>query len=190
MGLGGVDVPADVGKDDLRSKRTEKALNDAMSALLGRRNFRKITVSDICEESLISRATFYSHFPDKYSFLKWWMMTVWPESLVNKEDTYEVKEQKVNEFISKNKAIIKNVLKDADSWTIDVVFDVLHKILHVTTEKSIDGLPNPKYIVQSNFYLGGVIYYILWQVENDFPQDVTFMNAHVFEAIRLFHEWN
>lgn len=183
-------MPDDVGKGDLRSKRTEKALNDAMSALLGRRNFRKITVSDICEESLISRATFYAHFSDKYSFLTWWMTIAWPDNFINMDDIYNVNEQKVNQFFDENKTLLKNLFKDADRWTMNALFDVLHNILHLTTNKTIDGLPNPKYIVQSNFYLGGMIYYMMWQVENDFPQNVTMMNSYVFEAIKKFQEWD
>jgi len=45
---------------------------NAVLKLLNRRNFEKITVNDICEEALVSRATFYAHFNDKYDLFKYW----------------------------------------------------------------------------------------------------------------------
>ncbi|MDR1061036.1 MAG: TetR/AcrR family transcriptional regulator, partial [Clostridiales bacterium] len=49
-------------KEDLRIVKTQKAITDAMSSLLERRAFGKITVYDICNEAMVSRAAFYFHF--------------------------------------------------------------------------------------------------------------------------------
>lgn len=57
------------GKTDLRVQKTERALTDALSTLLKEKPIEKITVSDLCGEAMIRRATFYSHFRDKYDFL-------------------------------------------------------------------------------------------------------------------------
>lgn len=183
-------MPTTDDKRDLRVEKTEKLLVSAMDSLIKRHNFKRISVMDICGEALISRASFYAHFSDKYDFLKWWMISTWPDNIVNKEDAYEVKERKVNQFINEHKPQIKNLFLDADNWTFDVIFDVLHSILHVTTEKMLDGLINPKYIVLSNFYIGGMIHYIVWQVKNDFPENVATMNVHLYEAIRTFQGWH
>lgn len=183
-------MPDNMENKDLRRRKTEKTLNAAMLSLLEKRNFRKITVGDICNEALISRATFYAHFADKYDFLKRWIINAWPDNINNSHDTYEVKEQKINQFINENKTLIKNVFVDADNWTIDALFDALCFILRLTTDKTIDEKPNPKYIIHSNFYIGGMVQYIMWQVKNDFPQNVTMFNNYLYKIIKSFQEWS
>lgn len=68
-------MPA-VNEADPRVKRTRKLLQEALLALLAEKNFDAITVQDIAERSTINRATFYSHFEDKYAlfacFLREW----------------------------------------------------------------------------------------------------------------------
>lgn len=56
-------------KVDLRVLKTEQALVDAMQRLLEETPIEAITVSDLCDEAMIRRATFYKHFKDKYDFL-------------------------------------------------------------------------------------------------------------------------
>jgi AcrR family transcriptional regulator len=59
-------MPAVNGADP-RVKRTRKLLQDALMALLAEKSFDAITVQDIAERSTINRATFYTHFVDKYA---------------------------------------------------------------------------------------------------------------------------
>jgi AcrR family transcriptional regulator len=58
-------MPA-VNEADPRVKRTRKLLQDALLELLAEKSFDTITVQDIAERSTINRATFYTHFVDKY----------------------------------------------------------------------------------------------------------------------------
>lgn len=51
---------------DPRVKRTRKLLQATFVELLAEKSFDAITVQDIAERSTINRATFYSHFIDKY----------------------------------------------------------------------------------------------------------------------------
>src|SRR5947209_19986541 len=68
-------MPA-VNEADPRVKRTRKLLQDALMELLAEKSFDAITVQDIAERSTINRATFYTHFADKYqlfgSFMHEW----------------------------------------------------------------------------------------------------------------------
>src|SRR5258708_33619010 len=59
-------MPA-VNAADPRVKRTRKLLQDALLELLTEKSFDAITVQDIAERSTINRATFYTHFGDKYA---------------------------------------------------------------------------------------------------------------------------
>ncbi len=54
---------------DLRVRRTNKFLWEALMSLLAERDFESITVSDICERAMVHRTTFYKHYEDKYGLL-------------------------------------------------------------------------------------------------------------------------
>ncbi|MGJ7907875.1 TetR/AcrR family transcriptional regulator [Actinopolyspora sp. H202] len=51
--------------EDRRTKRTRRALSDALVALVLERGFTAITVEDVAEHADAARATFYSHFQGK-----------------------------------------------------------------------------------------------------------------------------
>lgn len=57
-------------KIDLRVKRTNKLITQAFIKLLGSKTFDKITINDISNEAMINRATFYSHFKDKFDLFE------------------------------------------------------------------------------------------------------------------------
>src|SRR5437899_1924018 len=55
---------------DLRVRRTRKLLSEALVALLAEQPFESITVRQICDRAMVHRATFYTHFTDKYQLLR------------------------------------------------------------------------------------------------------------------------
>ena len=57
-------------KSDLRVRKTYEALMRAFEDLLTGKTFDDITVNELCERAMIRRPTFYSHFEDKYDFLR------------------------------------------------------------------------------------------------------------------------
>jgi AcrR family transcriptional regulator len=54
---------------DLRVRRTNKFLWDALMSLMTERDFESISVSDICERAMVHRTTFYKHYEDKQGLL-------------------------------------------------------------------------------------------------------------------------
>ncbi len=56
-----------VNNSDLRVKKTQKVLKEAMRELIYQKPLEKISVIDICSLAMVNRATFYSHYEDKYS---------------------------------------------------------------------------------------------------------------------------
>ena len=54
---------------DLRIRRTQKFLQEAMIELITEKGFGAITVGDIAERAMINRATFYRHYQDKYDLV-------------------------------------------------------------------------------------------------------------------------
>jgi len=169
-------------KDDLKSKKTKNALNTSLLSLLGKYSFEKISVRNICEEALISRAAFYAHFTDKYDFLQYWLM-----NLVKKcpnQDQMDIHTSEViNKVVNEHKKTIRNLVLDARKETMDVLFDVILTTLNFDmTNEKIDA----KSIVISNFYAGGILFYLLWQVEHRFPQDITPVNEYLCTIMKYF----
>lgn len=56
-------------KLDPRIKRTRGLIEQAFQGLLAEKGFHAITVQDVTAKAGINRATFYSHFTDKYALL-------------------------------------------------------------------------------------------------------------------------
>ena len=55
---------------DPRVRRTRRMLQDALAKLLKEKDFDKISIGDIADESTLNRATFYDHYPDKFALLE------------------------------------------------------------------------------------------------------------------------
>ena len=56
--------------DNLRIRRTQKLLGDALVELIEERGFEALTVSEITERALVSRAAFYRNYQDKYDLVE------------------------------------------------------------------------------------------------------------------------
>ncbi|MBT1173047.1 TetR family transcriptional regulator [Bifidobacterium sp. MA2] len=54
---------------DLRVVRTYESLFGAFERLMAVKRLEDITVSELCDEAMVRRATFYSHFSDKSDFV-------------------------------------------------------------------------------------------------------------------------
>lgn len=57
-------------KIDPRIKRTRKLIMDSFIELAMKKDVKDITIKDITAEATVNRATFYSHFTDKYDLLE------------------------------------------------------------------------------------------------------------------------
>src|SRR5690349_24956206 len=55
---------------NLRVRRTQKLLCDALIELIEERGFESLTVSEITERALVSRAAFYRNYQDKYDLVE------------------------------------------------------------------------------------------------------------------------
>lgn len=58
-------------KHEMQSQATKQALVDSLKQLLTKKSFSKITVTEIVENCGYNRKTFYYHFEDIYSLLRW-----------------------------------------------------------------------------------------------------------------------
>lgn len=56
-------------RTDLRVRRTQMNLREALLDLIEEKGFDAVTVGDIAERAMVNRATFYRHYPDKYALV-------------------------------------------------------------------------------------------------------------------------
>jgi len=108
-------MPEKQKKMDLRVQKTRNALFAALPALLLHQRFSKITVHDLCEESLVSKTAFYAHFRDKYDLLGQWLgerqqsLQQFFEDLHNQEA-----EDTLSRLLKTHSTAIANLIEDAD----------------------------------------------------------------------------
>ncbi len=55
---------------DLRVRRTRKLLREALIELIKEQGFDKLTVGEIAQRAMVSRAAFYRHYLDKYDLVE------------------------------------------------------------------------------------------------------------------------
>lgn len=58
-----------MNSNDLRVMKTQSALMNSFLELLKTKNFKQITVQDLCDRAMVRRSTFYRHYNDKYDLL-------------------------------------------------------------------------------------------------------------------------
>ncbi len=56
-------------RTDLRVRRTQMVLREALIDLIEEKGFDAVTVGDIAERAMVYRATFYRHYQDKYALV-------------------------------------------------------------------------------------------------------------------------
>ena len=166
-------------KTDLRVIKTKKILFDSLLKLMKNKNFEKIKISDICEESLINRSTFYAHYEDKYELL----IDLFEEQkiallkkLENNENIIFSKEYMMEllniliDHIDENRETYSAILtNNRDGILIDFLIDAIERDVS-------DRLKNNNEIIDSNlpldiivkFYAGGLINIgIAWITRNE-----------------------
>jgi AcrR family transcriptional regulator len=65
------------GLEDVRAKRTDKLLQEALMELTVQKGFAAVTVSDLTKYAGINRATFYRHYEDKFDLVNHYARTVY-----------------------------------------------------------------------------------------------------------------
>lgn len=176
-------------KDDLRITKTYKALLDSMLVLLNQRNFNAITINDLCSEALISRATFYTHFNDKYDLLKYFLAEL-RKNIVKDVYNYEELAIEINGFVALNKKMIKNTFKEANNETLMIVQEFIADIIAISLKKSNKNDLTPNHIMLLNFCVGGVINHLTWIAENNFPTEITMMNEYLYKMLETLLIWD
>ncbi|MDR2357077.1 MAG: TetR/AcrR family transcriptional regulator [Oscillospiraceae bacterium] len=156
-----INMRGTTGSPDLRIVKTRGALAGALCDALARQKFSKITIFDICAAARVSRATFYTHFVDKYDLLKHLLAGFGDEfAKIIRLYGSDAAAEKICSFMCENTKFIVNLLKEPDREVIDLLTDFFadmfspyaNSMLGVSVEQA----------VASRFCAGGLINLMMW----------------------------
>ncbi len=153
-----------MNKKDLRVIKTKKILYTTLIDLMKEKKFEEIKVSDICDQALINRSTFYSHYTDKYELLADYISDLKKSLLLELEknkNTLNTKEYYLEmirlffNHMEENRGIyLSTVINNHNSIMMDIVYDVLvHDISASLKKEESSKIPRE---ILAKFYLGAV----------------------------------
>lgn len=163
-------------KEDLRIQKTKKSLRTALMSLLKEKEYKKITVMDICQEALINRMTFYKYYEDKNHLLEDSLET-FKNGLIKKVEnettlnsiqdvatySYRLLEIVINEILSNEDLLI--VFKQSKNFLIyTMITDIVKEFLSNFLNK-INKLKSLKYpipLISSFIASGSISLFVEW----------------------------
>jgi AcrR family transcriptional regulator len=179
-------MPGNFKKEDLRIIKTKKALETAFLSLLRRQQFAKITIFDICEEAMVSRAAFYTHFDDKYDLLKRCLGRMRSEFLaeIRKKDFPEIDEF-AYDYINGNISLITNVMQEANSEQTDIILGLFSPSV---SANSLD-LDHTAFC---HFFAGGLFNLMWLRVKNKHVSEekMRAMILHLHKLLKAMIDWD
>ena len=157
-----------MNKKDLRVIKTQNILYTTLLDLMKEKTFEEIKVSDICNQALINRSTFYAHYNDKYELLSEFIQEL-KNSLIgelkknkNISNTKEYYLEMIKLFLDhideKRESYLAIMIHNRNSITMDIIYDVLdHDITsHLQQDNSLEQNKIPRSII-AKFYIGAVV---------------------------------
>ncbi|MBN1051797.1 TetR/AcrR family transcriptional regulator [Clostridium botulinum] len=164
---------------EIKITKSHLRLNQAFIDLVSQNGFEKITVSDICEKSLVSRSTFYNHFEDKYHLL-YFSIHLIKNQIIDSEKSvtdYSKGEQIhiILSFINKNRAFLRRIILIND---INLIITTLHDLTisqYILMLKSLEDM-GYKFIVSidflAEFFSGAFISIVCRWLKDDNPKTI------------------
>ena len=166
--------------EDLRVKRTQKLILDALIQLTSEKGFSSVTISDITKYARINRATFYRHYQDKFDLLDKYAQAVYElldapseseSPRTSKGSTSQMAPGLVRMFehISSNARFYCVMLgKNGDAAFTEKIRQYIHKRI----QRSLPaGLLNDKTLLDLylSYSSSASVGTVLWWLEHDMP---------------------
>ena len=130
-------------KEKISTRRTYLLLSQALFSLLEENPFEKITLTQLCDASMVPRSTFYRYFEDKYDLLYYCLQTFFETVRLDRDIMY-LKDGKGHAFVDK---LISVIDQNKDSFTKicrtnknGIFMDILRNYLMQTIEQILHQL--------------------------------------------------
>lgn len=169
--------------------------------LLERKDFKDITISDVCNEAGVNRSTFYSHYENTYDMLEEiknnsiaeFMESFHSDLELNNLGKYDSAELMFVspkylipylEFVRDNKRFFKVYMsnlnnfavEDTNSYLVDTVFTPIYAKNGITDKTIV------KYM--SRYFLSGITAIVTEWVKNDCEDDILFISEIITICVR------
>ncbi|MCI8889000.1 MAG: TetR family transcriptional regulator [Hungatella sp.] len=124
-------------KEKLSTRRTYLLLSRSLFALLEDTPFEKISLTQLCDHSMVPRSTFYRYFEDKYDLLYYCLQTFFDDADLD-EDVVYLRDGKSKKFVTKlimvmdkNKEAFRKIWKtNKGGIFMDILRDYLIQVLN------------------------------------------------------------
>src|SRR5258708_1492692 len=142
----------------LRIKRTHKLLRTALIDLIKERDFDALTVGEIAERAMVSRAGFYRYYQDKYDLVEQLfeeaVSTMMgdlnaPHVILVGEETQTVPEPWVKFFehlVEYERLYRVLLVRNGSSWLVEKMRSSLSEVLRVRVQHSSSCIQNGKHV--------------------------------------------
>lgn len=146
--------------DSAKVLQTKRILAEQLMELLEHKNFKKITVNDICQSAMVSRSTFYLHFEDKYQLFRYCIERELSrlESVIREGDIKAATLLTLDMLLEKKNFYYNTLAVETDQELSDIFMAAFCRFFAAQIEErqcAGQKIPGPVSIV-SAFYAGGV----------------------------------
>lgn len=154
---------------DIRTKRTNDMLCNAMEELLAKKDYEKISVSELCELSTVRRATFYRHFEDKDAFFRYYLGTL-TDRFMAEVDAPEggdlvsyarYMHRALIEFLTRHREIMRHNFGQA---VLAGTLDMMVRQIALGISERVEG-GDGEFL--GMFYAGGLVHTLRWWLTED-----------------------
>ncbi len=148
--------------NNLRIKRTRTLLRTALMDLIKERDFEALTVGEIAERAMVSRAGFYRYYQDKYELVEQLFeeavctmmsnLNAHPQTVRDSEETQAVPEPWVQffEHLVEYEQLYRVLLGSSkNSWLVANMRASLREALRVRVQQSSSCIQNGKHVADA-----------------------------------------
>ena len=187
-----------MNKSESKYFNTAQLMDEALIALLKKKNFEFITVKEICEKAGVNRSTFYLHYENlgdllaettemiNKRFQEGYKKTFIDVSMGSVDDVFLITPEYIKpylNFVKENKELFKLIHEKPQIFNNQRAFERLYSELfsHILDKFGVDEKEKP-YIFA--FYTQGVLAVVMKWVNQGCKEDVDFIMEMITGVVR------
>lgn len=188
-----------MNKSEAKYHNTAIRMNEALFRLLDKKEFRDISVLEICKEAGVNRSTFYAHYDNTYELLQEARDNFIKKCL----DIYSADEQisglqETNveifvseryivpylQFIKDNRRFFTVFIRNLTDFNADGFYQLLLEKIWIPSCESRGITDKTLITYMSKFYLNGMIAIVNEWINNDCVDDIRFICETIILCVR------